>query len=221
MRRPIAIFGAGGSGRETLQVVRDINSIRQEWTFVGFVADSDYRVDRALRGFSVIGGIEWLRANPAVEVVVAVGSPANRARIVNRIKAGARNSFATLIHPGAWIGNNVTIGEGTVICAGAILTTDIQVGAHVQVNLGVTVSHDAKINDYATLSPGVRLTGRVTIGSGAEIGTGAVAIPGCVIGEWSIVGAGAVVTRPVPSNTTAVGVPARVVKERRAGWQNV
>jgi acetyltransferase-like isoleucine patch superfamily enzyme len=38
------------------------------------------------------------------------------------------------------------------------------------------------------------------------------------VGRWSILGAGAVVTRPVPENCTAVGVPARVIKQRPEGW---
>jgi acetyltransferase-like isoleucine patch superfamily enzyme len=59
----------------------------------------------------------------------------------------------------------------------------------------------------------------VKIGEGAEIGTGAVIVPGCAIGDWSIVGAGAVVTGNVPDDATAVGVPARVVKQRPKGWQ--
>ena len=40
-------------------------------------------------------------------------------------------------------------------------------------------------------------------------------------GEWSIVGAGTVVTGTVPENATAVGVPARVVKRRPAGWHDL
>ena len=45
-------------------------------------------------------------------------------------------------------------------------------------------------------------------------------IPGRVVGEWTIVGAGAVVIDDVAPNATVVGVPARVVGERPAGWQH-
>jgi len=51
----------------------------------------------------------------------------------------------------------------------------------------------------------------VKIGDRVFIGYGAIIMPGVTIGENSIVGAGAVVTRDVPSNTVATGVPARVL----------
>jgi acetyltransferase-like isoleucine patch superfamily enzyme len=44
------------------------------------------------------------------------------------------------------------------------------------------------------------------------IGAGSILLPGVTIGEGAIVGAGAVVTKSVPPNTLAVGVPAKVVK---------
>jgi acetyltransferase-like isoleucine patch superfamily enzyme len=53
----------------------------------------------------------------------------------------------------------------------------------------------------------------VTIGAGAWIGSAAVVLAD--VGRDAIVGAGAVVTRPVPERMVAVGVPARVVRERR------
>ncbi len=52
----------------------------------------------------------------------------------------------------------------------------------------------------------------VSVGEGALIGIGAVAIPGISIGARSVVGAGAAVTRDLPPDCVAVGVPARVIK---------
>jgi acetyltransferase EpsM len=38
------------------------------------------------------------------------------------------------------------------------------------------------------------------------------------VGEWTIVGAGAVVIADLPADVTAVGVPARIIRHRPAGW---
>ena len=46
------------------------------------------------------------------------------------------------------------------------------------------------------------------------VGSGAVILPGIRVGANAIIGAGAVVTKNVEKNTTAVGVPARQIKEK-------
>ncbi|MBE6380656.1 MAG: acyltransferase [Lentisphaerae bacterium] len=52
----------------------------------------------------------------------------------------------------------------------------------------------------------------VKIGSRTWIGAGAIICPGVTIGENSIIGAGAVVTKDIPANSLAAGVPARVIR---------
>jgi acetyltransferase-like isoleucine patch superfamily enzyme len=108
-------------------------------------------------------------------------------------------------------------GAGCIICAGSIFTTDIVVGSFVTFNLMCAITHDDVIGDFATLAPACNLSGNVHVGEGTDLGTKVSAIPGVRIGRWSIVGAGAVVTRDLPDNVTAVGVPAKVIKEHRVG----
>jgi acetyltransferase-like isoleucine patch superfamily enzyme len=54
----------------------------------------------------------------------------------------------------------------------------------------------------------------VVIEDGADIGVGSTVLPGVRIGEGAIIGAGAVVNRSIPAYAVAVGVPARVVRQR-------
>ena len=51
------------------------------------------------------------------------------------------------------------------------------------------------------------------IKKGAKIGIHATILPGITIGEKSLIGAGSVVTKNIPSNSIAYGVPARIIKE--------
>jgi serine acetyltransferase len=88
----------------------------------------------------------------------------------------------------------------------------------VHVNLACTVGHDAVLEDYATLAPGVHVSGHVVVEEGAYVGTGANVVERLRIGRWSVVGAGSTVLANVPANTTAVGIPARVIKTRDDGW---
>ena len=54
----------------------------------------------------------------------------------------------------------------------------------------------------------------ITIGEDVWIGAGVIVLPGVKIGDRSVIGAGAVVTRDIPAESIAVGVPARVIKSR-------
>ena len=108
------------------------------------------------------------------------------------------------------IGNDVSIGTdvgimgagGVVIRTGAMLATR---------TLILTTQHDPKAE---IMRDGAVHSG-VDIGEFAWIGASAILLPGARVGHHAIVGAGAVVTREIPPYALAVGVPARVVRDRR------
>lgn len=54
--------------------------------------------------------------------------------------------------------------------------------------------------------------GPIKIGNNVHIGWDAIIMPNVTIGDNCIIGAGAVVTKDIPSNSVAVGVPARVIE---------
>lgn len=221
MKKSIAIFGAGGFGREVLQLIRDINKLnpsKQIWNPVGFLVDESY-AGKNVQGLPTISYESWLNENPETEITIAIGSSAHRQRITEKIKKSHPNSFAKLIHPRAWIGENVSIGNGSIVCAGCLITTDIKIGEHVHINIGCTIGHDASLENFSTLNPSVNVSGNVQVGTGSEIGTGSILIPNKKIGNWSIIGAGSVVTKSIPDNVTSVGSPARIIKEREHNWQ--
>ena len=93
----------------------------------------------------------------------------------------------------------------------------IRIGNHIHVNLGCTISHDGVLEDFATLAPGVHISGYVTLGEGCYIGVGVNIIDRKTIGAWSVVGAGSVVISDIPPYSTAVGVPAKVIKTGKVG----
>ena len=178
----------------------------------GFVDDRAALHGSRILSLPVLGGEEWLESDDAqaLRVVVTIGEPASRRRVVERLTArGVR--FATLIHPTAVMTPWVTLGEGTVVLANCTFTADIRIGRHVVFNPGCTVAHDVVVEDYVYVSPGVDLGGKVVLEESCYLGTGAAVIPGCRVGGRSVVGAGAVVARDLPPDVTAVGVPARVL----------
>ncbi len=210
----IAIIGSGGFAKEVLTVLRDINKLHPEeerYNILGFV---DENVGEIINGLPVIGTDEFVNETTApLSLVFAIGDP----RLKKKIRLKYTNpliAFPTIIHPSVIIGDSeyVEIGEGCIICAGAIITSNIKIGNYVTVNLLTTIGHDTIIKDFCSFMPSVNVSGEVICGECVYCGTGAKIINQLEIGENTIIGAGALVAKNLPSNCTAVGIPAKPIK---------
>ena len=103
------------------------------------------------------------------------------------------------IHPGAEIGEGLFIDHGS----------------------GVVIGETAIIGDNCTLYQGVTLGGtgketgkrHPTLGDGVMVGAGAKLLGNFTVGDGAKIAAGAVVLGDVPAEATAVGIPARVVRQ--------
>lgn len=216
--KDLVILGVGGMAREIHETVEDLVADGEGWNFLGFLDDAPAAQGTEVHGHPVLGPTAWLEAHPGVHAVVGIGSTPIRHRLVQALSGAGHARWATLVHPSAYLGRRVTLGEGTVVCPGCSLTTDLVVGDHVLLNLATTLTHDDRIGSFVTISPGVNVSGNVTIEAGCDIGTGATILQGLTIGAWTIVGGGAVVIRDLAANVTAVGVPAAEIKRRDDGW---
>jgi sugar O-acyltransferase (sialic acid O-acetyltransferase NeuD family) len=211
------VYGSGGHGREVAALVQDVVAAGADWELLGFVDDGRPAGARIL-DLPVLGGRDWLRdRSTPIDVVLGVGPPATKWAIVDRLRS-APVRYPTIVHPSVAVSKHVTVDDGCVILAGCVLTVDIRLAKFVTVNRMCTISHDCRVDDFATLAPGVLRAGASHVGRGCDLGVGTAAIPSVRIGEWTVVGAGATVTKNLPPNCTAVGVPARVISERPAEW---
>jgi len=208
----IAIYGGGGFGREVCMLINHINQHSKLYDFIGYFDDSKQK-GCVIGKNHVLGGIKELNTYPEeLYLVIAIGDPMIKSKIFLSIK-NDKVKFPVLIHPSCIIGTeNVTIGEGSIICAGSILTVDISIENHVILNLGCTVGHDTRIGSYSSLMPNVNVSGEVELGEGVYCGTGVKIINQLKVGSNTIIGAGGVVSRSLPSNCTAVGIPAKPIK---------
>lgn len=84
---------------------------------------------------------------------------------------------------------------------------------HVYITDGVKfITHDGGTLLYRKQIPDLEITKPITIGDNVYIGNDVIILPGVNIGNNVIIGAGAIVSRDIPDNSLAVGVPARVIK---------
>ncbi len=217
--KKIVIIGAGGFGREVLDVVDACNVREEVYDPLGFIVDPQYgKAGSIINDKPILGGFDWLEEHAnEVYVTCGVGPPHQRYQLIQR--ASKLNcQFITLIHPSAITTRWTTMGAGVVITAGCILTNQIQIGNHVHINLDCTVGHNAILQDFVTLAPGVHISGNITLETGCYIGTGANIIEKLRVGEWSTIGAGSVIVKDVPANSTVVGVPGKAIKQKETGW---
>ncbi|MEN1678152.1 MAG: NeuD/PglB/VioB family sugar acetyltransferase [Planctomycetota bacterium] len=159
-------------------------------------------------GLTILGSIDQAVQTPSGRGIIAIGDNAARRAIATRL----RLEWLTAIHPSAVVDPTATIGPGAVIMARAVVQAGAVVGEHAIINTGATVDHHSVIGAFAHIAPGANLAGCLRVGDGSLVGVGARVIPGVAIGEAVTVGAGAVVTDDLPDGCTAVGVPARVLR---------
>lgn len=216
---PVVVFGAGGLAREVAWLL-ETPGTRLQWTDgqvapgITVVGHLDDRADlhgAQVNGRTILGGSDWLAGRPGHAVIVAVGDTGARRSIVDRLRRVGATFPAAVAH-GTIVGDQSTIGEGSIILPGVVMTTNARIGDFVLLNPQVSISHDSVVGNYCSLGPGVRLAGNVQVGEGSDLGTGASAIPGVRIGRNVVLGAAACVVRDLPDNVTAIGVPARVVR---------
>ena len=211
----IVIIGAGGVGREVSLIIQQINELEPTWNLLGFIDDNTDNWGKVINGYSVIGGIDSLEfLSNDTYIVIAIANYEVKKKIVNKVNN--KFKFATIVHPKVWIHDYMTVGQGTIIYEGAILTANIEIGNHVIISPKCGVGHDSIIKDYVSLLWNVNISGNDLIEEGVMMGSGSTVIQGKKIGKGSIIGAGAVVVNDIESFSTAVGVPAKVIKSDKS-----
>jgi acetyltransferase-like isoleucine patch superfamily enzyme len=126
-------------------------------------------------------------------------SPTVSLRSGERITVGRHTAIGERCH--LWAGGHatITIGERSTF-APSVFVTVVRYGtrAGLPIRQQPWEEHD------------------VVIGDDVWLGAGVVVLPGVTIGDGSVVGAGSIVSRPLPANCIAVGVPARIIAYRHA-----
>lgn len=205
----IYILGAGGLGRETLNIYIDAGRDRE---VAGFLEENCQTIGRIVENkpvqdISVLNDLD----RTSVKLICAIGTPL-RKRLIEYTK-DLGYSYDTIAHPKIKKFGGVAFGEGVIISASNNISTQIKIDDYSILNEACTLGHDVHIGKYTTISLGVLIAGNVRIGDECYIGIGAVIIDKVKIGNKSFIGAGAVVTADIPDNVLAFGVPARPIRK--------
>jgi sugar O-acyltransferase (sialic acid O-acetyltransferase NeuD family) len=215
-RQKLVILGTGGTARDILDTVLDLNATGAGAGFdcVGFLDDNRAVWGSSLHGVPVLGPLRSARELSDCVFVNGIGSSGNFWR-KGDIIAGtgiAIDRFATVIHPTASVSRSASIGRGVVILQHVSVTSNATIGDHVVVLPNSVVSHDDWIGDYTCVAGGVCISGNVRVGRSCYIGSRSALISGIEVGNGSLIGMGSVVLHDVEPNSVVVGNPARLLR---------
>lgn len=207
----IAIYGAGGFGKEVACLIERINRNGGDWQLTGFFDDTKPVGSSVSRYGKVLGGMDTLLQ---VDEPLAIAIAINDNKAVRRIRENITNaniSFPNLIDPSLFLVDEqtFTIGEGNIIQNDCMISCDVVMGNFNLINDHVVVGHDNHIGDFNGLMPAAHLSGGITIGDNNLLGVASVVLQGMTIGNGVTLGANSVLMTQPRDNSTYLGVPAK------------
>lgn len=129
--------------------------------------------------------------------------------------------FKARIEPGAFIRDQVEIGDSAVIMMGAVINIGAIIGEGTMIDMGAILGGRATVGKNCHIGAGTVLAGviepasaqPVIVEDNVLIGANAVVLEGVRIGEGAVVAAGAIVIRDVEPYTVVAGTPAKKIKD--------
>ena len=213
----ILLFGAGVHASVIIDILEESN----KYKIVGLL-DSLGKKGSDFMGYQLLGKPEDIfsisREHKVKSGLVCVGDNYSRFTIVEEIqKVISDFNFINAIHPSVIISKRVQIGYGNVIMPNVVVNCNCMITNHCIINTNSTLEHDTRMDDFSSLAPGVSMGGNVSIGKYSAVGIGANLLNKVNIGMHVVIGAGALVTKHVGDYCLSYGVPAQVIRKRKAG----
>lgn len=207
MKKEVVLIGAGGHARSVMA------AMPSDLFVAGYV-------DNAAIGSMDIDWLgaddDFIEANSSekYDILLTVVAGCDCSMALRRKLIGKYNGFHSpvIIAPTAWVADDATVSDGTVVMHRAVVNTNTEIGKHAVVNTGAIVEHDCKIGSNVFIGPGAVICGGVEIGDDTYIGAGAVVRPGIKVCSGTLISLGAAVFRNITKPGTYFGMPAKKIK---------
>jgi len=176
---------------------------------ISFIGKDSYGVEMRLRGIVLGGSLNW-----------RIGRRVQFAGPLSKIRFGIDVTLYgnTYIDANGELGG-VSIGRGTSVDHFSVLYGQggLNIGDECALAAGVIIyaqTNQDIVRDGTPVSRQPTKYAPVSIGNDCWIGAGARVLPGVSIGPGCFIGAGAVVLDSLPDFSVAVGIPARIIRNR-------
>lgn len=202
--KKIIFIGAGGHSRSVL------DSLSPEYDLYGYIDDIK---TGTFYGKPIIGKkIEEVENYREYFYFITIGDNIYRKKwfdILQKMHLEPIN----IIDSSSYISPTAKIGVGNFIGKSVIINASSEIGNNNIINSKALIEHECMVGNHVHLSTNSTINGNVRVGNGVFLGSGAICIGQLSVGENSTIGAGAVVIGDIPAGVTAVGVPARIIKQ--------
>lgn len=213
--KDIAIFGAGGFGREIACLINRINQKQPNtWNFIGFFDDDEETWGIKNEYGEVLGGKEKLNVwEKELALVISIGSPQDLHKVVNGI-TNRNISYPNIIDPTVDFldAYNVRMGKGNVICARCFVSCNVEIGDFNLFNVGDGIGHDTCIGHFNVIMPNVNISGGVKIGDENMFGVKSSILQYLKIGNQVKLGANSLLMKNAKNGLLYMGIPAKKIE---------
>lgn len=207
--KDIAIYGAGGFGREVACLINSINRIEPTWNLIGFFDDGKELGTNNEYG-KIIGGIRELNSySKPLSLVISIGNPKIIMSITNKIE-NRFVVFPNIIAPNVLFldSDSLQIGIGNIITFNCSISCNVKIGNFNALNIGVTIGHDTIIDSYNVFNPSVNISGEVCIGNNNFFGVSSIVLQQKKIGQNTTIGVSSVIIKNTKNDSVYHGNPA-------------
>jgi sugar O-acyltransferase (sialic acid O-acetyltransferase NeuD family) len=204
----IAIYGAGGSGRELYCVLKRINAIQPTWNFIGFIDDGLPAGSTNEYG-EILGGIDFVNNySDELAIAISIGAP----MIIKKLVESINNEyiwFPNIIDPMVTIidNSNFKIGKGNIIFNRALLSINTTIGDFNFLD-NCECGHDATIGNYNVFMTGVKVCGGVQMQNLNFLGINSIILQYLAIGSELKLAANSVIMKNSLESGLYIGNPA-------------
>lgn len=218
MAKKVIIMGGEGNGGVIASAIIDMNKKGyNEYELLGYLNDYEKK-GTLIHGFPVLGNLEdfklYLEDNDIffMWAVHMIGHGKKRRELFYKLNIPI-SKFAKILHPNAFIADNVSIEPGVFVMANSYVGPGTILRKCTLIMANCVVGHNDDIGELCHLSAGCNVSSYIKIGMASDIGLGASVLEKRNIGNYSVIGANSLLTKDIEDSVIYLGSPARFHKK--------
>lgn len=209
--KDIAIFGAGGFGRELACMINSINQKKLTWNLIGYF-DDGMEVGEETQYGVCLGGVECLNEwKTPLSVVMALGAPKVLRTVVGKI-INPNIDFPNIIAPNVVMLDESTLvmGMGNVIFPNSLISCNVKMGDFNMLNVYTQIGHESELGSFNVIMPTTNISGGVVIGDANLFGVKSTVLQYKKVENEVVLSPGSVLSRTAKEGKVYMGNPANI-----------